>query len=99
MFHGKMSILVIGSPTKKINIQRGLRQDDHLAPFLFLLVAKGFSGLMRNAVGLNMFQGFTVGTEGVILSHFQYVDDTCIGEASVDNLWMLEATLRGFEMA
>jgi hypothetical protein len=54
MFHGKMSILVIGSPTKKINIQRGLRQDDHLAPFLFLLVAKGFSGLMRNAVGLNV---------------------------------------------
>jgi hypothetical protein len=33
MFHGNMSILVIGSPPKEINIQRGLRQEDHLTPF------------------------------------------------------------------
>jgi len=50
---GSMSILVNGSPTEEINIQRGLKQGDPLAPFLFLLVAEGFSGLMRNAERLN----------------------------------------------
>jgi hypothetical protein len=30
----------------------------------------------------------------------QYADDTlCIGEATIENLWVLKATLRGFEMA
>lgn len=57
---GSMSILVNGSPTGDINIQRGLKQVDPLAPFLFLLVAEGFSGLMSNAVHLNLFQGFQV---------------------------------------
>jgi hypothetical protein len=47
---GSMSILVNGSPTEEIEIKRGLKQGDPLAPFLFLLVAKGFSGLMENAV-------------------------------------------------
>lgn len=35
-----MSILVNGSPTEEINIQMGLKQGDHLAPFLFLVVAE-----------------------------------------------------------
>lgn len=55
---GSMSILVNGSPTEEINIQRGLKQGDPLAPFLFLMVAEGFSGLMRNAVSRNLFEGF-----------------------------------------
>jgi len=99
VFGGSMSILVNGSPTEEINIQRGLKQGDPLAPFLFLLVAEGFSGLMRNAVNRNMFKGFEVKRGGVSISHLQYADDTlCIGEASVKNLWTLKAILRGFEL-
>jgi hypothetical protein len=55
---GSMSILVNGSPTEEINTHRGLKQGDPLAPFLFLVVAEGFSGLMRNAVNLNLYEGF-----------------------------------------
>jgi hypothetical protein len=97
---GSMSILVNGSPTEEINIHRGLKQGDPLAPFLFLLVAEGFSGLMRNAVRLNLFEGFKLKEEGKVYSHLQYADDTlCVGKATVGNLWTLKALLRGFEMA
>jgi len=50
-FYGRnMLILVNGSPTEEISIQKGLKQGDPLASFLFLLVAEGFSGLMTNVV-------------------------------------------------
>jgi len=97
---GNMSILVNGSPTEEICIERGLKQGDLLAPFLFLLVSEGFSGLMRNVVNSNSFTGFDLRSNGLVVSHLQYADDTlCIGEASVDNLWTLKALLIGFEMA
>jgi len=100
VFGGSMSILVNGCPTVEIDIQRGLKQGDPLAPFLFLLVAEGFSGVTRNAVSRNLFKGFKIKNEGMGISHLQYADDTlCIGEATVDNLWTLKAVLRGFEMA
>jgi hypothetical protein len=100
VFAGNLSVLVNGSPTSEINIQRGLKQGDPLAPFLFLLVAEGFAGLMRSAVEKNLFKGFIVGPDNVVVSHLQYADDTiCVGEATTENLWTLKAILRGFELA
>ncbi|MCI21988.1 RNA-directed DNA polymerase (Reverse transcriptase), partial [Trifolium medium] len=100
VFGGNLSVLVNGSPTGVINIQRGLKQGDPLAPFLFLLVAEGFGGAMKRAVNLNLFRGFNIRSNGPCISHIQYADDTlCIGEASVENLWTLKAILRGFELA
>jgi hypothetical protein len=99
VFGGSMSVLVNGSPTEEICIQRGLKQGDPLAPFLFLLVAEGFSGLMRNAVDRNLFEGFAFGDNCMVVSHLQYADDTlCIGKPTVENLWALKSILRGFEM-
>jgi hypothetical protein len=100
VFAGNLSVLVNGSPTGEINIHRGLKQGDPLAPLLFLLVVEGFSGVMRKAEELGHFKGFSIGRVPIIISHPQYADDTlCIGEASVENLWTLKAILRGFEMA
>jgi hypothetical protein len=58
VYGGSMSVLVNGSPTEEINIQRGLKQGDPLAPFLFLLVVEGLGGLMKKVVDLNRFTGF-----------------------------------------
>ena len=34
-----------------------------------------------------------------MVSHLQYADDIlCIGEPTIENLWLLKAVLRGFEM-
>jgi hypothetical protein len=97
---GNMSVLINGSPTGEINIKRGLKQGDPLAPLPFLLVAEGLGLIMRRAVELNLFRPFLLGREEVPISILQYADDTlCIGEACVENLWVLKAMLRGFEMA
>jgi hypothetical protein len=97
---GNMSVLINGSPTGEINIKRGLKQGDPLAPLLFLLVAEGLGLIMRRAVELNLFRPFLLGREEVPISILQYADDTlCIGEACIENLWLLKAMLRGFEMA
>jgi hypothetical protein len=97
---GKMSVLINGCPTEEINISRGLKQGDPLAPFLFLLVAEGLGAIMRNAVGLNRFSPFAVGSGDLTVSHLQYADDTVfVGEAKVENLWTMKAILRGFELA
>jgi hypothetical protein len=89
-----------GFPTEEINIQRGLKQGDPLALFLFLLVVEGLSGLVRSPEARGLYQGFKVGNSGLSISHLQYADDTLIlGEASVQNLWSLKTILRCFELA
>ncbi|GAU47483.1 hypothetical protein TSUD_265550 [Trifolium subterraneum] len=89
-----------GIPTQEISIKRGLKQGDPQAPLLFLLVADGLGGLRRKAVEVNRFQPFWVGGGGASVSLIQYADDTlCIGEATIENLWVMKAMLRGFEMA
>ncbi|GAU48842.1 hypothetical protein TSUD_186170 [Trifolium subterraneum] len=99
VFSGNLFMLVNGSPTEEINIQRGLKQGDPLAPFMFLLVVEGLSGVIRSAKERNMFTGFKVGNTGLYVSHLQYADDTLfIGEASMENIWSLNAILRSFEL-
>jgi hypothetical protein len=76
-----------------------LKQGDHLAPLLFLIVAEGLGALMRKAVDRGRFKPFHVGRSALPISMLQYADDTlCIGEATVENLWTIKAVLRGFEM-
>jgi hypothetical protein len=96
--NGKLSVLVNGSPTEEVNISRGLKQGDPLAPFLFLLVAEGLTALSKSAISLGFFKGFQVGPE-VSVSLLQYADDTLfIGEACVENLWSMKVILKWFEL-
>ncbi|KAK2638085.1 hypothetical protein Ddye_025880 [Dipteronia dyeriana] len=51
-----MSVLVNGSPTSQFGIKRGLRQGDPLSPFLFNIVAEGFSRLLVKATNVGLFE-------------------------------------------
>ncbi|GAU18134.1 hypothetical protein TSUD_248350 [Trifolium subterraneum] len=99
VFAGSLSVLVNGSPTEQIDISKGLKQGDPLAPFLFILVAEGLGALMKKAVDVGYFKGIQISTTGTIMSHLQYADDTLfVGEACVENLWTTKAILRWFEL-
>lgn len=55
-----LSILVNDSPTQEFKRFNGLRQGDSLATFLFLVVAEGLSGFMREAKAKHLFSGYKV---------------------------------------
>lgn len=100
VFCGNLSVLVNGCPTEEVNIQRGLKQGDPLAPFLFLLVVEGLSGLIHSVVEKGLYQGFKVGNSDLSISHLKYADDTLfLGDALMANLWALKTILRCFELA
>lgn len=45
----RSSILANGSPTNELDITRGLRQGDHLSPFLVLIAMEGVHITMKSA--------------------------------------------------
>lgn len=53
-----ISVLVNGSPTEEFVAQRGLKQGDSLAPFLFLIAFESLAGLVRCGVEAILSQRF-----------------------------------------
>jgi len=95
-----VSVLVNGSPTEEFKPSKGLRQGDSLAPFLFIVVAEGLAGLVRQANKANLLSGVKFGRGEGELSILQFADDTLfLCEASHGNVVAVKAILRGFELA
>ncbi|GKU89286.1 hypothetical protein SLEP1_g3443 [Rubroshorea leprosula] len=94
-----VSVLVNGSPTEEFSIKKGLRQGDPLALFLFLLVAEALNGLILKAKEEEMYNGVTVGTEGMEVTHLQFANDSIFFcEASDENIKTIKGILRTFEL-
>ncbi|GKV09841.1 hypothetical protein SLEP1_g21281 [Rubroshorea leprosula] len=95
----RISVLINGSPTKEFSVSKGLRQDDPLSPFLFLLVGEGLCGLVKKAEGEGLLRGVEIGRGGVVLSLLQFADDTVfIGTADAENVRVVKAILFWFEL-
>ncbi|KAK2654067.1 hypothetical protein Ddye_013923 [Dipteronia dyeriana] len=56
-----ISMLVNGSPLKEFAIDRGLRQGDHLSPFLFNITVEALNRLLLKARDLNLLKGKVFG--------------------------------------
>jgi len=95
-----VSVLINGSPTTEFQPSRGLGQGDPLAPFLFLVVAEGLAGLVRQKVKKNMLKGLKVGSKDIELCMLQFADDKLfMCEDSYPNVIDVKVILRCFEIA
>ena len=54
------SILINGKPFGRITPSRGLRQEDPLSPYLFLLRTEGFTSLLQRAENERRIQGVSI---------------------------------------
>ena len=66
---------VRGAAVGDIWLERGLRQDDPLSPFLFLIVAKGLSTFLKQVELSHELKGIVVVKRAPVVSHLLFVDD------------------------
>lgn len=74
--HHHFSNMINGASKGFFPSSRGLRQGDPLSPFLFTLVADGFSVLMEKVVNNSLVKGFNESSNVPSVSYLQFVNDT-----------------------
>jgi len=95
-----MSILVNGSPTLEFKPQKGLSQEDALAPFLFLIMVEDLLGVVRAVENVGLLEGARIGRKEVGISMLQFEDDTMlIYKDNIQNIVTTKSILRCFELA
>ncbi|KAJ9565878.1 hypothetical protein OSB04_001844 [Centaurea solstitialis] len=68
-------------------MERGLRQGDPLALFLFLVVAECLHLMIQKAENLGLLKGVKVGKSDVLISDLQYANDVILfGPWEIENL-------------
>nr|GFC00582.1 RNA-directed DNA polymerase, eukaryota, reverse transcriptase zinc-binding domain protein [Tanacetum cinerariifolium] len=93
------SILINGSPTEEFNFFKGLKQGDHLSPFLFILIMESLHLSFQRVVDAGMFKGIKLNSS-TTLSHMFYVDDAIfVGKWCDDNINTLIHVLECFYRA
>ena len=71
-------IKVNGEMTEEIIPTRGLRQGDPLSPYLFLICAEGFSGLLIEAERTGNLEGVTICANAPSITHLLFADDSLL---------------------
>ncbi|CAL1410408.1 unnamed protein product [Linum trigynum] len=93
----KFSILLNGSPTESFFPTRGIRQDDTISPFLFILMSNTLSFLIDKALSRGEIRGIKLNQNCPRVSHCLFADDTVIfGKASVNEADHIQRILRHY---
>lgn len=71
----KVAVLVNGEATNWIKTKRGVRQEDLLSPFLFLLVAECLARMANEAISNILIKGLGPSNESRV-TLIQFADDT-----------------------
>ena len=88
------SILINGSPFSFFQPQRGLRQEDPLSPFLFIVAVEVLSKLLQKAEEDNKLKGIKLAKGYKPISHLQFADDLFIfGTADEKNIRYIKECL------
>lgn len=80
------SVLINGVKHYLFKPTKGLRQEDPLSPFLFLICSEGLSILMNEALNEGMLNGIKVNRRGPLITHLLFVDNC---------LLFVDASIRG----
>lgn len=72
------SILANGEPRGDIQPTRGIRQDDSLSPYLFLLCSEGLNSLIHKAMLVGDIKGFSLCKNSPQISHIFFADDSVL---------------------
>lgn len=92
-------MLVNGSPAEEFRMHRGVWQGYPLAPFIFLCMAEGLVGLMREVVDKNLFLSMKIRRNHMEVDLLQFVDDTLFfAKPSMEHVMTLKTILRCFEL-
>lgn len=92
-------VLVNGDMTEEFVPQKGLRQGDMLALFLFTIVAESLSEMTIEVVAKKLFDGFPNGKDNIEVNLLQYVDDTLfIRKATNQNVVVIKSMLTCLEL-
>jgi len=92
-------VLLNGSLTQEFKPRRGLRQEDPLTSFLFLIVAEGVAGVIRKAVEKELLESVSIGDELVKVNMLQYANNTLFFcEANPQSVFSIKAMLNCFKL-
>lgn len=72
------SILINGQPTDPFHPKRGLRKGDPLSPYLYIICAEVFSGMITKAQQDGLIQGVSIATNAPAISNLLYANDNII---------------------
>jgi hypothetical protein len=93
------AVFINGEPSKVFKGECGLRQGCSLSPLLFLLIVKGLSVLIRQAVVDGSIQGIKI-SDFVRVTHLLFVDDVLLmGKGMMEEWIQLKQTLDLFSNA
>ena len=74
----RFSVRINGKAYGNIVPTRGLRQDDPLSPYLFLLCAEGFTSLLTKAEEEGKLHGVSICRRAPSVSHLLFADDSLL---------------------
>ena len=91
------SILINGSPFSFFKPNRGVRQEDPLSPFLFVLATEVLSRLIEREVSNNKIIGYKLALDLMPITHLQFADDLFLfAQANEENIESIKACLETF---
>lgn len=72
------SVFINREPKGFITQSRGIRQEDPLSPYIFLLCGEGLSALLRKVAENSVLNGVLTSQHGVCISHLLFVDNSLL---------------------
>lgn len=72
------SVLVNGEPLKPITPSKGIRQDDPISPYLYIICIEGLSALLKNIIRLQHLNGYKALRGGPSIFHLFFADDSLV---------------------